>query len=227
MSSTRSPLFRSLWLVLALIPACTTTVYKDGVDVTAEEEARRQSEKEAQKPSTALEIRIAETVEALGYDHGSKLLRDLQFLVAQKELAVEPILAMLPRADLRSRANLLYVLGFVRTPDTTQALTDHLGHADAAVRFEAAAGLLNHGDGTAVPILVDFLESPDKRVRYKAIESLRSAVGLDFGFNFQADEDTRAVAVGKWRNWWKIEKERLMYRPWSEKPASAQEPASR
>lgn len=203
-----------LMVGVAALSSCQTTFYKDGREVPASEILEPESAS-ADKPKI-YEKQIEAVIDSVGYDRGTALLRDLQWLAEQKELAVPFVVEALERADVRTQANLLYVLGFTRTPEATSALTGHLASDAAVVRYEAAAGLLQHGDTTAVPVLVDFLESGDKRLRYKAIEALRQGVKQDFGYSFSAPEELRNVSVARWRGWWQDEKERLMYRPWSE-----------
>lgn len=205
------------WLLLAsmiTLSACQTTYIKNGQEVS-ESEILDPESASSDKPLVH-EKRIESVINSVGYDRGPVLLRDLQWLAEQKTLAVPQVVAALERADARTKANLLYVLGFTRTPESTAALAAHLGSEVAVVRYEAAAGLLQHGDTTAVPVLVDFLENDDKRLRYKAIEALRGNTGRDFGYRFSAPEELRNVSVNRWRGWWKTEKERLMYRPWAD-----------
>ena len=209
-----------LSLALACIltaTSCTTTYKRNGAELTVEEtEALELAQEEKPSQVDVEEEKIRAVVEAVGFDRGPTLLRDLHWLVSRKELAVNAILNALPKADLRTKANLLYVLGFSRTPETTKTLVDHMASGDAVVRFEAAAGLLQQGDTTAVPVLVDFLESDDKRLRFKAIQVLREKTGNDFNYRFSAPEEIRTVSVSQWREWWGREKKRLMYRPWKE-----------
>ncbi len=205
----------SLGCVFVLASACTTTYRQDGKEVS---EAYVNSVKEGENPSTVdiHDKKIAAVIKSVALDRGSALLRDLQWLVAQKELAEKPILDALPNVDDRTRANLLYVLGFLRSPDALETLRDNLAHRDPAVRFEAAAGLLQQGDLAAVPTMLAFLESDDRRFRYKAIQVLRESTGRDFGYSFSAPEELRNASVVQWKKWWGAEKKRLMFRPASQ-----------
>ncbi len=201
-----------LGCVLVLSSACTTTYKQNGEEVS---EAYVNSVEEGENPSTVdiHDQKIATVIESVSLDRGSALLRDLQWLIAQKELAQKPILEALPSADDRTRANLLYVLGFLRSAEVLDTLRDNLAHRDPAVRFEAAAGLLQQGDLAAIPTMVGFLESDDRRFRYKAIQVLRETTGRDFGYSFSAPEELRNASVSQWKAWWGAEKERLMFRP--------------
>ncbi|MCA9321430.1 MAG: HEAT repeat domain-containing protein [Planctomycetes bacterium] len=199
-------------LAASVLASCTTTMTKDGVEMPPEYIEAADAPKK-----TVIDVheeKVGEVVEAVAFDRGPALLKDLEWLIAQRELAIPMIIDGLAEADLRTRANLLYVLGFSRSPETTRVLTDNMASPDPIVRFEAAAGLLQHGDTTSVPVLVDFLESDDQRLRYKAIEALRSGTGNDFSYSFSAPEEIRTVSVSKWRTWWQSEKQRLMYRTW-------------
>ncbi len=208
----------ALILVMAVMPACTTTYTREGQVIPndfAEASLAENHEVDFERE------RMEAVVKSVEYERGAKLLRNLQWLIAQKQLAVPAVTAYLDKSGPVARANLLYVLGFTRTPESTAALASHLNHKDRIVRFEAAAGLLHHGDATAVPVLIDFLDSPDRRLRYKAIEALKERTGRDLGYQFALDQESRQEAVGRWRSWWAREKDRLMYRP---VPATARQP---
>jgi hypothetical protein len=195
-------------LQLVLVGCVTETIHDTSLAprTDAEEETAKTPQVDPN------DVRIASIIESVQFDRGTKLLHELEWLVSQKGLAVPHVLKALPQAGPRTRANLLYVLGFTRTAESRQALIDHLGASETVVRYEAAAGLLHQGDRTAVPILIDFLGHPEKQLRYKAIESLRLGTGQDFGFQFAAADDVRAAAIVKWNEWWIREKGRLMQR---------------
>ncbi|MCB9832459.1 MAG: HEAT repeat domain-containing protein [Planctomycetes bacterium] len=199
-------------LVFLAATACTTSYTRDGVELPKDYGEALEAQDQSTAPDYD-EVRITAAVESVPYERGPELLRVLQWLISMRELAVPVVLDHLDKSDLRSRAQLLYVLGFTRTPESSAALVAHLGHADEVVRFEAAAGLLNHGDTTAVPVLIEFLDSQDRRFRYKSIEALRKVLGQDFGYEFAAPAEIRNVSISRWRDWWASEKTRLMYRP--------------
>lgn len=187
----RSNLF--LLASLLLLGACVT---EGSVDVDQEAASPRR---------TALEFahqRVARRVAEVRYQSGKELLATLTELVGMKEVALQPILDALPAADPRTKANLLYVLSFLRNPEAHQALVQGLSDENTVVRYEAASGLLSQADLSAVPVLIGFLESEDRRLRYKAFVALSQATGEDCGFHFNGDAQERAAAVGRWREWW-------------------------
>ncbi|MFT7616836.1 MAG: hypothetical protein ACI97A_000466 [Planctomycetota bacterium] len=204
----------TLVLVVLMAPfflgACTTSYKRDGKDIPADFAEASLEETDAVDFDKE---RIDSAVEAVGFERGPSLLQNLQWLIAQKDMAVPAVAAHLPEGDLRTKANLLYVLGFTRTEESTAALVAHMNHEEDVVRYEAAAGLLNHGDTTAVPVLVDFLDNKDRRFRFKAIQILKQEIGKDFGYQFSADQETRQASIGKWQDWWSKQKKQLMYRP--------------
>ncbi len=76
---------------------------------------------------------------------------------------------------------------------------DLVAHEDVEVRrlaCAAAASLLGRG---FAPRLVGLLEDADAGVRDEAIEALFDLYGDDLGFEAEADEGSRAKAVGRWR----------------------------
>ncbi|MEZ6194356.1 MAG: HEAT repeat domain-containing protein [Planctomycetota bacterium] len=195
----------------ALFIGCQSTVTRGGVELTPDEIAQIEAAEE-KEPVDLVDERLQVVIEALNYRHGSLLLRDLEYLIGMRELAVAPILKALPDAPARTRANLIYVLGYSKMPEARQAIVDHLGYPDDVVRFEATAALLHQGDLAAVPTLIDYLQSEDKMFRYKSIQALRLATGKDFGYRFAAPEGVRAASVSDWKQWWGTEKNRLMTR---------------
>ena len=89
------------------------------------------------------------------------------------EPAVEPLLALLKRADWRVRAGAATALGFTGDrrgggPLTSLALQD----SDSRVRREAAASLGFLDDAPVAPTLVAVLEDEDVHVRLAAMQSL-------------------------------------------------------
>ena len=161
-------------------------------------------------PLDVHERRIATVLEELPTRRGTLLLRDLQWLIQQKGLSVPHIVETLEAADERTRANLLYALGFISTQESIDTLVSHLQDPSEPVRYEAAAGLLQHGDPGAIPTLLGFLESENKQMRFKAFEALRTRTGKEFGYRFEAPPIEREESLVRWRGWWDKRRERLM-----------------
>jgi HEAT repeat protein len=154
---------------------------------------------------TALEFahkRVEDKVSKVQYQSGNELLKTLQDLVEYKEVAMVPIINALPTAESRTRANLLYVLSFLKRPESHDALVRSLADENPVVRYEAASGLIGQGDMSAIPVLIGFLESNDRRMRYKAFTALSQATGEEFGYDFNGDPDEQVQAIGRWRGWW-------------------------
>lgn len=208
--NVRSMLISAFLVASFSLGACTTTYKRDGQDIPADFAEASLSETEAVDINKE---RIDTAVKSIEFERGTALLQNLQWLIAQKDLAIPSLTERLPQGDLRTKANLLYVLGFTRTEESTAALVAHMNHKEDVVRYEAAAGLLNHGDTTAVPVLVDFLGSSDRRLRFKAIQILKQEIGQDFGYRFSADKESRQASIEQWRAWWNKQKKQLMYRP--------------
>lgn len=160
-------------------------------------------------PVNHAERAVEQRIARIRYQSGQQLLDTLQQIVRYGELAVDPVLAALETADPRTRANLLWVLGYVGGPEAHPVLVEHLSHPNQAVRYEAAAGLATLGDMSGVPVLLDFLESEQKRLRYKAHEVLAASTGQDFGYVSNAPSGAREQALSRWRSWWRSERARI------------------
>lgn len=213
MSMRRKSNLAAAFLLILGSTACVSETRVNNKVVDDPERYESYTEGEQAELGDPNEKRIEEAVDAVAFERGPKLLANIQFLIAQKQLAVEPILTVLPNSSARARACYLYILGFTRTPESHQALVDNIGHDDVVVRYEAGAGLLSQGDLSGVPILITLLDHEDRQMRYKAIEALRSGTGKDFGYQFAAPDDVRTASIVKWSKWWDNEKARLMVRP--------------
>jgi hypothetical protein len=168
-------------------------------------------EESAKGPVEYAQDSIRYRIERLPTLRGRDLLQEIERLIAARELALEPIRSALPEADARTQANLLYVLGYIQSPESHAAVLPYLRSPDESVRYEAAAALMQLGDLSAAPALIAFLESEDRRLRYKAFECLKAATHQDFGFEFQADADARAAAVMRWKRWWAEQRAAMIY----------------
>lgn len=185
--------------------------------VTVDQDGNPVAETRDKGPRKGRLERVHETVtariEQMQFQHGKELLRTLQELIGMKELAFEPIVKALPEADSRTRANLIYVLGFMKGNNGAhRILAASLRDESEVVRFESAAALMSLGDWSAVPILISFMEKGDRRLRYKSHEVLRDSTRQDFGFDFNADDSSRAPALARWKEWWKGRREDIIYK---------------
>lgn len=198
-------------IVALMLGACQTTVTRGGVELT-EEEIEQLDAVEESEPMDFVSEKVKAVVEKLDLRHGSLLLRDIQYLVSLKELAVEPVTEAMPSVSARSRANLVYVLGFSKSAEAHEAVVSALGDDDEIVRFEAAAALMQQGDLSAIPRMIGYLDSSEPQYRYKAIQALRLATNRNFDYHFSASPEVRARAVTAWQAWWDGEKARLMTR---------------
>ena len=206
MRSLKIPSIGLLALLFGFLVSCVA-VDSQGRHLPDEpEEASIEDRVDVQK------IQVESVIASIAVDRGPKLLRDLQWLIRMKGMATPIIVATLPDSTPQVRSNLLYVLGFDPSPESSTALKSYLGDPDDATRYEAAAALLHHGDYSATPILISFLESNNRHMRFKAVEVLRETTGREFGYSFSEAASLRADAVQRWKSWWEVEKRRLMRR---------------
>jgi hypothetical protein len=116
---------------------------------------------------------IRQRLDRMRYLHGKELLAEMERIIATRELAIDPVIQALDGADPRMQANLLYMLGYIPASECRAAVVPYLKSQDESVRYEAAAALIQLGDMSAAPVLITLMESEDKRLRFKAFESLR------------------------------------------------------
>ena len=87
-------------------------------------------------------------------------------------------------------------------------LIGKLGHPDDAERRRAADALCREIDAfVAVPELVRALESDALPRRTLAVECLRRIAGTSNGYDPDAPPGERRAAIGRWRRWWKANRE--------------------
>ena len=190
---------------LFLLSACVTT-YENG-QLVAEREDR------SGKPSRLERVQeqVNSRIERLKYEHGKELLATLQELIALERLAIAPIGQALETADSRTRAHLIYVLGFIGGGEARQLVVARLSDQSEIVRYEAAAALMQIGDWSAVPVLIAFMDSDSRRLRYKAHEILRLKTKQDYGYDFNAEAASRNEAIQQWKSWWSDRRDQMIY----------------
>jgi hypothetical protein len=173
--------------LLPLLAACQSTTLKEGVDgshknaIVAGEVSRR----------------IAE----LRYLHGDELLQSMSRLVALGEVASAEIRTGAKSDDWLTRASLAWVMGASADRRYIDDLRPLLSDGVVGVRLEAAAALIELGDGAGFQTLVEGLGDADIRNRYKCFQSLQRATGRDFGYRHDAAPEERRVAVARWADW--------------------------
>jgi len=172
-------------------------------------------------PVAKAEATVAGHVARLPNLYGTRLLQVMQEIIAYKRLALRPVTDVIAGADIRTQANLLYILGFIKGDQAHRAILPFLRAKDAGVRFEASVALLNLGDWGGVPTLLDFMASKDRRHRFKASEALKGVVKKDFGYQFDASPPEREKALAQWRGWWTGRRNTLIYGPEASKTVSS------
>jgi hypothetical protein len=181
------------------------------VSVSDEPEPERAEGKPIQGNVARAHESVDRAIERMKYQQGKELLGTMQQIIAMKELAKEPVVASLSEVDDRTRANLIYVLGYIGGNDAHDVIASHLGDASEGVRFEAAAALMGMGDWSAVPVLLHFMDSENRHLRYKAHQSLVQGTKQDFGYVFDGEDGERSAGLTRWKNWWTRQRAAMIY----------------
>ena len=79
--------------------------------------------------------------------------------------------------------------------------TVSLQNKDPAGKIPAMKQAAERQDRSAVPDLVQTLESDDPAERLYAIEALRRITGQDLGYNYYGSDEQRASGVQRWKTW--------------------------
>lgn len=74
---------------------------------------------------------------------------------------------------------------------------------DPSVRIAACVRAADAADKLALPLLVERLEDTCEDVRFSAIMALKKMTGQTLGYTWYGDEQARAPAVRRWREWLK------------------------
>lgn len=145
---------------------------------------------------------IAAIVAELSLARGEKVIEVGMRLVGKGEPAVPALREALVAEDPALRANAAYLLGVLKdrrtVPDLRRAASDD---ADATVRYEAAAALLELHDASGFAVLVGGLDDADARRRAKCIDVLAEKTRERFGYEPDGDPAERAAAIRRWRTW--------------------------
>lgn len=151
--------------------------------------------------SPEVRARVAEAIETLGGDDPDGVSQALSVLRGSGEPAVAGLVAALRDASPRVRARAAFALGALgdrRAVEPLAALA--AADADATVRCDAGASLLDLNDPRGFAPLVDALEDDDPRRRVRAIDALAAATGgARLGYAFDGPADERTDAVARWR----------------------------
>ncbi len=144
---------------------------------------------------------IVQRIDAVEYQSGQELVRNLNRLVYIGEPAIPFLLDGLEHESARTRGSCAWVLGMLRDRRTMDALAERFNDEAHFVRYEAAAALCSMGDPRGYPVLIAGLSDPDIRNRYKAHEALRLLTSLDFGYRHDDDPNARQTATLRWEQW--------------------------
>ena len=185
-------------VVLCGLPGCVTTEGGEYADA-----------REPRDPvGPLLRKQINQRIEALKFQRGVALLDSLNWLIMYGESAVPQLKEALEDPDPRTRSYVAYVLGEIGSRGAIPKLRDRLDREDHKLaRYELAAALVSLGDWGQIGILIDGLEEPGRRYRYKCFEVLNKNLNLTFGYDPMGPVEERSRAIAKWRAWWKRNQE--------------------
>ena len=156
--------------------------------------------------SNGLDAQMQKYVHRIKSGNSETLFTDLTSLSAFGRHASEPVRVSLLSSDsARIRSNAVYVLSEIYRidgdPVALEMIQQSTHDRDPVVRLEAARALLEMGDRTAVPELIEGLRSPNREIRYHSGLALGQAAGNSFGYNPDHDNATREAAIRRFQEW--------------------------
>jgi len=162
-------------------------------------------------PVEQVETQVRQRIDHMRYESGTELLKTIETIASCKELALKPIAESITTVEPGVRANLVYTLSLIGGSQAHGLVTRQMCDPNPVVRYEVAASLLQFKDWSGVPVLIGFLEDPDRRIRFKSFQALAAFAKQDFGYDFGAPEPERTAAVTRWKTWWNEKQSDLVY----------------
>ncbi|HUT31238.1 MAG TPA: HEAT repeat domain-containing protein [Sedimentisphaerales bacterium] len=153
---------------------------------------------ESENADILVRIATALSLYSLGDDTGYELL---EYFVDGAERSI-PELEQRWGGDIGSGEAFSPITGYLRSPRTDALLLECLrrGGVDAYTLRSSSSFFIDH-EREILPILVDNLESKDRKVRSHASKVLKRVTGQDFGFKPERFAGQQNEAVGRWRSY--------------------------
>jgi HEAT repeat protein len=133
--------------------------------------------------------------------NGTELVDAASRLAFMRDFAYPQLREALRSEDAHTRANVIYTFQLAGDRRNIEFIRPLLEDPAVVVRYEAAATLVDMGDPSGFPTLVDGLADANIRWRFKCLEALRTVTGQDFGYKHDDDPALRQAAVSRWRGW--------------------------
>ena len=74
---------------------------------------------------------------------------------------------------------------------------------DPSARTRALRSAVERNDRSAIPDMIEMLDSPDPAHRLLAIGALQRMTGQTLDYDYAATEHQREQAIRRWLQWWK------------------------
>lgn len=118
------------------------------------------------------------------------------------EPAYDRLLALTedPRPDVAGAA--LAALGATGDSRLVPYLQQYDKDEPPGVQLERARALLNLGDWSGMPIMIDGLRSDQSYTRALCAKALEAATKETFGYDPKGAVEAREAAVDRWESWW-------------------------
>jgi HEAT repeat protein len=114
-----------------------------------------------------------------------------------------PILALLPRAPVSLRGDILRALGFFRDQRATAVLFERLHSPARDDRVNAILGIRNLETKDTIPALIAMLNDPESQVRQVAHFALRNLTGRSSKLSPTASAGESTQVAEEWHDWWR------------------------
>ena len=118
----------------------------------------------------------------------------------------EDIHRLMATGEVEVEESAVAALGRSRGNGAVEELLEEIAHhaENAWARLRGAEALVSRGNAIGIEALIELLDAElPPFLQMQAAERLREATGEDFGFDPQADRETKSDAVRRWRQWWR------------------------
>ncbi len=116
---------------------------------------------------------------------------------------IERLIRRLSHKREAVRSSAAITLATMRAREAVGALVAKLADPSHEVRKAVAQALISIGDASALPGLMEHVESSDQALRCWSAAVVRKLSGEDFGFSDNATFDSIERAIPGIRAWWK------------------------
>ena len=156
-------------------------------------------------PSPLLKSQLEDEADQLPYVRSIERLELIRWFAGVGEPAYGTLLGLLsdPRDEVAAAAfAALGITGDRRLVDPIRATEWEPVERSHDLKLERARTLVRLGDWREIPTLIEGLSDERRFTRRLSITALKESTGEDLGYDEDASETSREIAIAAWERWW-------------------------